>query len=223
MTGAPLATPVLARLGPLAITQPTVVTWAIMLLLTALAILASRHLLVRPGRWQIAIEATVTGIEEQLRQAMQADPRPFLPLLGTLFLFLAAANLSGLLPGVTAPTASIETDAALALVVLVATQAWGVSRRGLKAYLAGFARPNVLMLPLNLLAEVTRTFSLMVRLFGNIMSGHFVIAIVLSLAGLLVPVPLMALEMILGLIQAYIFTVLSAVFIGAAARTDGNT
>jgi F-type H+-transporting ATPase subunit a len=115
-----------------------------------------------------------------------------------------------------APTAFLETAGALALVVLLATQALGVRARGLWGYLKGFAQPTPLLLPLNILAELTRAFSLSVRLFGNVMSGEFVIGIVLSLAGLFVPVPLMALELLLGLVQAYIFTILAAVFIGGA-------
>jgi F-type H+-transporting ATPase subunit a len=121
----------------------------------------------------------------------------------------------GVLPGVKPPTASIETAAALAVIVFLAVHVYGLRRRGLRAYLASYAKPTVIMLPLNVLSEVTRTFSLMVRLFGNILSGEFVIATVLALAGLFVPIPLMALEILIGLIQAYIFTVLAAVFIGA--------
>ena len=116
----------------------------------------------------------------------------------------------------TPPTAYIETAAALAAVVFFSTHWFGIRRRGLAQYLGAYLEPRWFMLPLNVLSELTRTFSLMVRLFGNVMSGHFVIAIVLSLAGLLVPVPLMALELLTGIVQAYIFTVLSAVFIGAA-------
>ena len=184
-----------------------------MIVLSGLGALSTRHLTLRAGRWQTIVEAVVTMLEEQLAQTMQTSARPFLPLLGTLFLFLVTANLSGLLPGVTSPTAYFETDAALVDRPTVA----GLRhlRRGARDYLASFARPSLLMLPLNILSEVTRTFSLMVRLFGNVMSAQFVIAIVLSLAGLLVPIPLMALE-IIGVVQAYIFTVLSAVYIGAA-------
>ncbi|MFZ2101645.1 MAG: F0F1 ATP synthase subunit A, partial [Oricola sp.] len=120
------------------------------------------------------------------------------------------------LPGTQAPTAKIETPAALALIVFVSVHYFGVRAQGLLGYLASFAKPKLIMLPLNLLSEVTRTFSLMVRLFGNVMSGEFVIALVLALAGLFVPIPLMALEILLGLVQAYIFTVLATVFIGAA-------
>ena len=124
------------------------------------------------------------------------------------------------MPGKEAPTAHLETDAALALVVFVAVIVFGIRARGWRGYLRSFADPSWIMVPLNLVETLTRTFSLMVRLFGDVMSGAFVIAIVLSLAGLLVPIPFMALEVLTGVIQAYIFTVLATVFIGAATRED---
>jgi F-type H+-transporting ATPase subunit a len=165
------------------------------------------------------LELIVTGIMSQIDEVIRKNPRPFLPLLGTLFIFLVAANLSGILPGVEAPTGKLETPAALALIVFVAVHYFGVRARGPFGYLASFAKPKLIMLPLNIVSEVTRTFSLMVRLFGNVMSGEFVIALVVALAGLFVPIPLMALEILVGLVQAYIFTVLATVFIGAAVDT----
>ncbi len=216
MSASPLVAPVVFQVGPVPVTEPVLETWAVMTLLAGLAWVASSRLSSSPSRWQSALEIVVLTIEQQLRDTMHCDPRPYLALLGTLFLFLLSANLSGLLPGVSPPTAYIETAAALALVVFFSSHWYGIRRQGLTAYLSGYLKPRWFMLPLNVLSELTRTFSLMVRLFGNVMSGHFVIAIVLSLAGLLVPVPLMALELLTGVVQAYIFTVLSAVFIGAA-------
>ncbi|HYH37872.1 MAG TPA: F0F1 ATP synthase subunit A [Azospirillum sp.] len=217
MTGSPLTAPIVFALGPVPVTLPVVTTWGLMALLTLGSALATRRLRVeRPGRVQAVLELVVQTLRKQIGETMQADATPFLPLLGTLFLYLATANLSGLVPGMKAPTAFIETAAALALIVLLGSQVYGVRARGLWGYLKGFAHPTPLLLPLNLLSEVTRAFSLSVRLFGNVMSGEFVIAIVLSLAGLFVPVPLMALELLLGLVQAYIFTILAAVFIGGA-------
>ena len=137
-------------------------------------------------------------------------------MLGTLFIFLVVANLSGVLPGVEAPTGKLETPAALALIVFFSVHYFGVRARGFGGYLASFAEPKLMMLPLNILSEVTRTFSLMIRLFGNVMSGEFIIALVVALAGLFVPIPLMVLEILVGLVQAYIFTILATVFIGAA-------
>ncbi len=153
---------------------------------------------------------------------MRAAPMPYVPLIGTLFLFILAANWSSLIPGVEPPTAHIETDAALGLIVFCAVIYFGIRARGFRGYLKTFAEPSIVMIPLNIVETFTRTFSLIVRLFGNVMSGVFIIGIILSLVGLLVPVPLMALELLIGAIQAYIFTVLAMVFIGSAVRAESN-
>lgn len=218
MNESPLDLPVLFHIGPVPVTEPVVVTWGLIVAIALLARFGAGTLAIHPGRRQAAAEIVVTKIADQIREITQADPEPFLPLLGTLFIFLVFANLSLLIPGVPPPTARIETAAALALIVFVAVQYFSFRRRGLRGYLGNFAKPNILLLPLNVLSEFTRVFSMMIRLFGNIMSGEFVIAITVALAGFLVPIPLMALEILIGLVQAYIFTVLAAVFIGAATR-----
>jgi len=212
----PLASIVLFQLGPIPITQPVATTWAIILVLSVVCWLVTRRLQLRPNRRQAALELVVTGVMGQIEDVVGKDPRPFLPLLGTLFIFLVTANLSGLLPGAAAPTSKLETPAALAFIVFLSVHFFGIRARGVLGYLASFAEPKLIMLPLNIVSEVTRTFSLMVRLFGNVMSGEFVIALVVALAGLFVPIPLMVLEILVGLVQAYIFTVLATVFIGAA-------
>ncbi len=212
----PLVSAEVFHLGRLVVTRPVVTTWAIMAVLTLAGRWATRRLRPLPDRRQAVLELLVGGIVEQIESVLRKDGRRYLPLLGTLFLFIMVANLSGLIPGVEAPTAKIETTAALALIVFVAAHAYGLGARGPKRYLASFAEPKLFMLPLNLLSELTRHFSLMVRLFGNVMSGEFVIAMVAALAGLLVPIPLMALEILVGVVQAYIFTILATVFIGAA-------
>jgi F-type H+-transporting ATPase subunit a len=212
----PLASSVLFHVGPVAITRPVVTTWGIMLVLSVGAWLATRRLKPRPDRVGAVIEVVVTAIMGQIEDVIRRDPRPYLPLLGTLFIFVATANLAGILPGAEAPTSKLETPAALALIVFISVHYFGVRTQGLLGYLASFAKPRLIMLPLNIVSQVTRTFSLMVRLFGNVMSGEFVIALVVALAGLFAPVPLMALEILVGLVQAYIFVVLATVFIGAA-------
>jgi len=217
----PLTSIVLFHLGPIAITRPVATTWVIMLVLTTACWLVTRRLKSRPNTRQAVLEIIVTGIEQQIEDVIRRDARPFLPLLGTLFIFLATANLCGILPGVEAPTSKLETPAALALIVFFSVHYFGVRERGFRGYIASFAKPKLIMLPLNVLSEITRTFSLTLRLFGNIMSGEFVIALIVALAGLFVPIPLMVLEILVGLVQAYIFTVLAAVFIGAAAG-NGN-
>jgi F-type H+-transporting ATPase subunit a len=202
-----------------AITRPVVTTWAIMAVLTVVSWLVTRRLDLYPDRRQAVLELVVTGIMGQIEEVIRKDPLPFLPVLGTLFIFLVAANLSGVLPGVEAPTGKLETPAALALIVFVSVHVFGVRARGAFGYLASFAKPKLIMLPLNIVSEVTRTFSLMVRLFGNVMSGEFIIALIVALAGLFVPIPLMALEILVGVVQAYIFSILATVFIGAAVDT----
>ncbi len=216
MTESPLTASVMFHAGPVPVTLPVVTTWAIMATLALGSLLATRRLAVEPRRGQAVIEILVGAIAQQIEETARVPARRLLPLLGTLFIFLVVANLSGAIPGVKSPTAHIETTGALALIVFCSTHYYGIRGRGFFGYLGSFAKPTLLMLPLNLVSSVTRTFSLMVRLFGNIMSGEFVIGIVLSLAGLFVPVPLMLLEILTGLVQAYIFTVLAAVFISAA-------
>ncbi|HET9109174.1 MAG TPA: F0F1 ATP synthase subunit A [Steroidobacteraceae bacterium] len=219
--GSPLAVAVVFHLGPLPVTRPVVTTWGLMAVLAVGSWAATRRLGPEPSRRQAVLELLVTGIQSQIEEVVRRDARPLLPLLGTLFIFLLTANVCGVVPGVQAPTGSLETPAALALIVFMSVHWFGVRARGLGGYLGSFAQPKLIMLPLNLLSEITRIFSLMVRLFGNIMSGEFLIGIVLALAGLFVPVPLMALELLVGVVQAYIFSVLATVFIGAAT-SDGS-
>ncbi len=216
MESSPLVSTILFHVGPVPITEPVVTTWVIMALLACGGYFATRQLKARPDRRQMVLEAVVDGLAGQIKDVLHRDVRDLLPLIATIFIFLVTANLSGVLPGVQAPTARIETPAALALIVFFSVHYFGIRSLGLFGYLASFAKPKLIMLPLNILSEITRTFSLMVRLFGNVMSGEFVIALILALAGLFVPIPFMALEILLGLVQAYIFTILATVFIGAA-------
>jgi F-type H+-transporting ATPase subunit a len=220
MKASPLALEPGFQLGPAPISKPVLVTWILMALLVAASALATRRLVLRPGDWQAALELFVETLDAQIKDTMRTDPAPYRALFGTIFLFVLFANWSSLVPGVEPPTARLETDAALALVVFCATVYHGVRTRGPLGYLKTFAEPSVVMIPLNLVEQVTRTFSLIVRLFGNIMSGVFVVGIVLSLAGLLVPIPLMALDLLTGAVQAYIFTMLAMVFIGAAIKDE---
>jgi len=219
MGASPLTSTILFQVGPVDVTRPVVTTWVIIAVLAVASWLVTRRLALRPDRRQVILEVIVTGIMGQIDEVIRKQPRPFLPLLGTLFIFLVTANLSGVLPGVEAPTGKLETPAALALIVFIAVHFYGIRARGFVGYLASFAKPKLIMLPLNIVSEITRTFSLMVRLFGNVMSGEFVIALVVGLAGLFLPIPLMALEILVGVVQAYIFTVLATVFIGAAVDT----
>jgi F-type H+-transporting ATPase subunit a len=218
MMTSPLESPALFRLGPVPISAQVLTSWAIIAVLTLAARGLTRRLSIEhPGRGQALAEWFVETVSEQIRATTRLDPAPYLPLVGTLFLFILCANLSSLVPGNEPPTAHIETDAALAGIVFFAVIGFGIRARGMGGYLRSFAQPSWIMVPLNLVENLTRTFSLMVRLFGNVMSGVFVVGIVLSLVGLFVPIPFMALEVLTGIVQAYIFAVLATVFIGAAA------
>jgi F-type H+-transporting ATPase subunit a len=198
------------------ITAGVVATWVIMAVLVIGSILISRRLSLVPSKTQAFFELIVDTVDGQIRDTMRLEPAPYRAFVGTLFIFIFVANWSSLIPGVEPPTAHIETDAALALLVFVAVIWFGIRAGGIRGYLSTFASPNPIMIPLNFIESLTRTFSLLVRLFGNVMSGVFVIGIVLSLAGLLVPIPLMALDLLTGAVQAYIFAILAMVFIAGA-------
>ncbi|OCC25036.1 F0F1 ATP synthase subunit A [Croceicoccus estronivorus] len=222
MTRSPLILEPLFMIGPVPITRPVVTTWAIMAVLTLFGLLLRAHLANRPGKLQSAAELVTEAIDHQISEVLQRDPAPYRALVGTVFLFILVANWSSLMPGTEPPTATLETDAALALIVLASTIWFGIRVQGVAGYFATFAQPSWAMIPLNLLEQITRAFSMIVRLFGNIMSGVFVVGIVLSLAGLLVPIPLMALDLLTGAVQAYIFAILSCVFIGAAVNGEND-
>jgi F-type H+-transporting ATPase subunit a len=162
---------------------------------------------------------TVEWLDRLVRDvAGRAEPA-LVALSGSLFLFIAACNLAGQLPGVRPPTASLATTSALAIIVFLAVPVAGIRARGVRGYVLGYFRPNPLLAPLHVISELSRTLALSMRLFGNMMSGHMVVALLVMLTGFLVPMPLMALDMLIGLLQAYIFAVLATVYVGAAIRT----
>ena len=222
MIRSPLSTTTLFSIGPVPISETVVVTWGLMAALALGGWLATRSLTLSPSRTQTVLEMVVGAIEDQIQATIRVAPGPYVPMIGTLFLFILTANWSSLIPGIEPPTAHIETDAALGLIVFFAIFYFGIRARGLRGYLRTFAEPSIVMIPLNVVETFTRTFSLIVRLFGNIMSAVFIIGIILSLAGLLVPIPLMALHVLIGAIQAYIFAVLAIVFIGSGVSEGGH-
>jgi F-type H+-transporting ATPase subunit a len=210
--------------GAVKVNATILVTWLNMILLAAGAAAITWKL--SPGerlsRWQNLLEVLVEGMERQIEEIGLRPPREFLPFLGTLFIFVLFSNLLTVLPGYRAPTGSLSTTAALAFCVFIAIPVWGIRRRGLSGYFRMYLTPTVFMLPFNVIGEVTRTLALAVRLFGNIMSGGMIAAILLTVAPLIFPVVMNLLGLITGVIQAYIFTVLSAVYIAAAVRVQGE-
>jgi len=195
-----------------------VTTWALMLLLTVGARLITRKL-VSAGpvsRWQAALEIIVTMIDQQIGEVGLSQPQRYLAFLGTLFLFVATASLCTVIPGYLPPTGSLSTTAALALCVFVAVPYFGIRQQGLAAYLKTYTEPTPIMLPFNIISELSRTLALAVRLFGNMMSGAMIIAILLTITPLLFPIMMTALGLLTGMVQAYIFSILAAVYIAAA-------
>jgi len=202
---------------------PETVPWTLALtaLLSIAALIAARRLQLEGlSLWQTAVELFCSWIRETVREVVDEDPAPYVPLIGTLMLFIALSNVLSVVPFARPPTAELSTTVALALVVFVAVPFYGIRRHGFRGYLASYVKPNPILLPLNLLGEVTRTVALSVRLFGNVMSGQLIGAILLVVAGALFPVPLLLLGLLTGIIQAYIFGILAAVYIAAALQTD---
>ncbi len=198
-----------------------VFTWALMLVLTVGSKLVTRKLSVdlKRSRWQNFLEIVVTGIEKQIEDVGLPHPEKYIGFLGTLFLFVATASLFTVLPGYEPPTASLSTTLALALSVFVAVPFFGVMDQGVGGYLKSYVEPTVIMLPFNVISELSRTLALAVRLFGNMMSGAMIIAILLTITPFIFPIVMTALGLLTGMVQAYIFSILAAVYIAAATRT----
>ncbi|MCP5158964.1 MAG: F0F1 ATP synthase subunit A [Gammaproteobacteria bacterium] len=193
-------------------------TWLVMALLVLLARWVTRCLTddATLSSWQNLLEVLVEGIQQQIRDVTHQEPAPYLPFVGTLFIFIATSNLLAIVPGFEPPTGSLSTASALALCVFVAVPLYGIQRRGWRAYLKDYVEPTPILLPLNIIGELSRTLALAVRLYGNVMSGAVVGAILLIITPLLFPVLMHALELLTGIIQAYIFAVLAMVYLAAA-------
>lgn len=215
---------VLWRWGPLHINATIAYTWLIMALVTLGSWLVTRRLSTGPGisRWQNMLEVLVTGLRDQIRDVSHQEPGRYLPFVGTLFVFIAVSNLLSVVPSYQPPTGSLSTTTALALSVLVAVPLYGILNKGLLGYLRGYVQPTPLMLPFNLIGEISRTVALAVRLYGNIMSGTVIVGILLSLTPFFFPVVMQLLGLLTGMIQAYIFAILAMVYIASAsAGRDG--
>jgi F-type H+-transporting ATPase subunit a len=211
--------------GPLKLNATIVFTWGLMLVLSVGAKLITRKLStdLKRARWQNLLEMIVTAIEKQIGEVGLHDPKKYLGFLGTLFLFLAMASLCTVIPGYEPPTGSLSTTVALALCVFVAVPFFGVKEQGIGGYLKSYVEPTFIMLPFNIISEISRTLALAVRLFGNMMSGAMIIAILLTIVPFIFPIVMTALGLLTGMVQAYIFSILAAVYIAAATRVRKPT
>ena len=204
--------------GLLKINATLVFTWLVMALILGLTWLATRHLTdsVHPSRWQMFMEMVVSLIRDQIREVSHEDPEPYQAFVGSMFLFIAMANVLAIVPGFRPPTGSLSTTTALAICVFLAVPLYGIQRQGVIQYLRQYAKPSLFMLPFNIVGEVSRTIALAVRLFGNMMSGTVVVAVLISITPFLFPIVLQLLGLLTGLIQAYIFAILAMVYITSA-------
>lgn len=199
-------------------------TWIIMALLTGTSMLITRKLRpdVPPNRWRAMLEVIVLSIQGQIEEISRHSSKYLLYFSGTLFIFIVTSNLLMVVPGFDPPTASLSTTTALALSVLVAVPMFGITSRGLRGYLRTYLEPSVVMLPFNIISEVTRGVSLAIRLYGNVMSGAMIAAILLGVAPFFFPVAMDMLGLLTGLVQAYIFAILATVYISAAIAEPKN-
>jgi F-type H+-transporting ATPase subunit a len=199
-----------------------VFTWGLMFVLALGSKLVTRKLssTADRSRWQNLLEIVVTAIQGQIQEVGLENPKKYLGFLGTLFLFVAASSLCTILPGFEPPTASLSTTVALALCVFIAVPFFGIEDQGVWRYLKSYTQPTIIMLPFNVISELSRTLALSVRLFGNMMSGAMIVGILLTITPFLFPIVMTALGLLTGMVQAYIFSILAAVYIAAATRSE---
>lgn len=202
-----------------------ITTWALMLLLVAGSALITRKLktTIRISRWQSILEMIVIGMQNQIKEIGLAQSRQYISFIGTLFLFIAFSNICIIFPWYEPPTGSLSTTAALAISVFLAVPFFGIEKSGVKGYMRSYLQPTVIMLPFNLISEISRTLALAIRLFGNIMSGGLIVAILLSISPFIFPTVMKVLGLLTGMVQAYIFSVLATVYIAAAVESKKST
>jgi F-type H+-transporting ATPase subunit a len=208
------------QIGPLQVTGTIVTTWVIMAATGLLGWFLSRRLQMQPGPVQTVAEGIVSTIEDAIRGVAPEDAGHLLPFIGTLWIFLVIANLSGLLPGVHSPTRDLSATAALAILVFLSVHWFGIRIQGAKAYLRHYLMPSPVLLPFHIISEITRTVALAVRLFGNIMSLEMAALLILLVAGFLAPIPILMLHIIEALVQAYIFGMLALIYVAGGIQSQ---
>ncbi|BFU92487.1 MAG: alternate ATP synthase, F0 subunit A [Nitrospira sp.] len=218
MRGVEAAGPVF-QVGAFHITHSIVITWGIMLALVFFSWAVGRRLRREPGPLQVALEGAMGAIDDAIRAVLPDHVERILPFIATLWIFILLANLIGLIPGIHAPTSDLSVTAALAVLVFLSVHWFGISIEGIKQYLRHYLAPSPLLLPFHIISEISRTLTLAVRLFGNMMSLQMAALLVLLVAGFLAPIPLLMLHIVEALIQAYIFGMLALIYLAGAIQT----
>ena len=208
--------------GFVTIDATLVFTWTTMFILGLASFLVTRNLKTegKISKGQNILEALVETIRNQIKQISQQDPGQYLPFIGTLFIFILASNILSIVPGFISPTGSLNTSIALSLCVFLAVPAYGIANQGISGYLKEYIKPTFIMLPFNIISEISRTLSLAIRLYGNVMSSSIIVAILLGVIPLFFPVIIQALGLLTGVIQAYIFAILAIVYIASATESE---
>jgi F-type H+-transporting ATPase subunit a len=207
--------------GPVHVTDTVITTWIVMAIISGISLLAARRLTLKPSVSQEVLEAVFEAVERTVQEVLPVRPWEAVPVLGTIWIIIGFSNLIGLIPGLRTPTADLNTTFAFAVISYSMTHVFGIKTRGLRGYLAHYKDPTWLLLPIHFMAEITRTIALAVRLFGNMLSGEMIAVILIGIAGLLAPIPFDVLHILIGLIQAYIFGVLTLVFIAVGITPEG--
>jgi F-type H+-transporting ATPase subunit a len=207
-------------IGPVHISDTILTTWFVMAIITIICYFSTRKLSIKLSTYQEVLEAVFEATEKTIKDVLPIEPWLVVPVLGTLWILIGFSNLTGLIPGLKTPTADINTTFAFAVISYSMAHVFGLATQGLKGYLLHYKEPSWILLPFHLIAEFTRTLALAVRLFGNMLSGEMIAVILLGVMGLIVPIPFDLLHIVIGLIQAYIFGVLTLVFIAGGLRTN---
>ena len=210
------------HLGSLVITRTVVTTWGIMILMAVASWLIGRRLGPDPGMLQTAAEGVVTAIADTISAVIPDQWRRVFPFVATIWIYIGLANLSSLVPGVHAPTGDLSATAALAVVTFLSVHWFGIRIAGMRKYFRHYLTPSPILLPFHLIGELTRTLALAIRLFGNMMSLEMAAMLVLLVAGLLAPVPILMLHIVEALVQAYIFGMLALVYIAGGIHFTGS-
>ena len=209
-------------IGPVVIKNTVIITWFVMAFIIIASYLITRRLSIKPGVFQEIFEAIIESAEKTIKDTLPVSPWTVIPFITTLWIFIGASNLIGLIPGFMTPTSDINTTVAFAIISYSMMHVFGLKTMGLKNYLKHYTEPSWILLPIHFLAELTRTIALAIRLFGNMLSGDMIAIILLGIAGFLVPIPFSLLHIVIGIIQAYIFGILTLVFIAGGIRVEQN-
>ena len=210
-------------LGPVEITDTVLISWLVMVVVSMISFIITRRLDLKPNMFQEILEALFETMEKTIREVLNIDPAEVVPILGTLWILIGFSNLAGLIPGLVTPTADLNTTFAFAMIAFSMTHIFGIKTQGVRKYIAHYKEPTLVLLPFTVIAEITRTVALAVRLYGNMLSGDMIAVILLGIVGFIVPVPFNLLHVVIGLIQAYIFGILTLVFIaGGLGEKDSQ-